>query len=165
MNVLVFNVYKKCSSCSIFPETESWDMTRPNPWGLSYHIPVLIMMQFIFIILFGLFTRFYCQFLSPNISIVIAGTILRQLLETIMRETLERGLTTVITWLWKYTQVRMIRNFKICSVSPFPIQCFKTSMWWSSLVSDSWWLSSKDTDCQPFHWTCWYQPSQSSGPS
>merc|ERR1712130_930155 len=29
-----------------------------NPWGMSIHIPALIILQIIFIILFGLFTRY-----------------------------------------------------------------------------------------------------------
>merc|ERR1719431_614910 len=33
-------------------------MARPNPWGLSLHIPAMLLLQVIFIILFGLFTRY-----------------------------------------------------------------------------------------------------------
>lgn len=33
-------------------------MARPNPWGLSLHIPAMLILQVIFIILFGLFTRY-----------------------------------------------------------------------------------------------------------
>jgi len=33
-------------------------LTERNPWGMSVHIPALIILQIIFVILFGLFTRY-----------------------------------------------------------------------------------------------------------
>ena len=35
-----------------------------NPWGMSIHIPALILLQIIFIVLFGLFTRYVTTHLS-----------------------------------------------------------------------------------------------------
>ena len=35
-----------------------------NPWGMSIHIPALIILQIIFIVLFGLFTRYVTTHLS-----------------------------------------------------------------------------------------------------
>ena len=41
-------------------------VSSKNPWGMSLHIPILIFLQLLFIVLFGLFTR--CQLLEKLLN-------------------------------------------------------------------------------------------------
>ena len=45
-----------------------------NPWGMSIHIPALIILQIIFIVLFGLFSRYIMTHLSiVSAKLMIGG--------------------------------------------------------------------------------------------